>query len=198
MVPSASLRRSLPRALGPTLRTRSVILAIAACGFGLCAALLLADAPAPAETAGGQVLGNFSVSGAADPPANFSEKANAFRAGGALYVEKLEFFHNPGTVPPVKLTKDEGGVAVVHVWAHRPLVQLASTKCEFARTVRFAIPTTLLVGVKRVLIVNHDTESRQLLFENEELASLLREPEPASAAAAWKEPLPVSGNGCGA
>lgn len=160
--------------------------------------LLFVDEPTPSEAADGQVLGNFSVSGAADPPANFSEKANAFKSKGSLYVEKLEFFNSAGTVPPVTLTKGEVGTAVVHVWARRPLVQLIGTKCEFARTIRFSIPTELLVGINRVLLVNHDTGARQALVENQDLAVLLRQPEIVSAASAWKEPLPVSGKGCGA
>ncbi|QTN21468.1 hypothetical protein HZ992_14875 [Rhizobacter sp. AJA081-3] len=160
--------------------------------------MLFVDEPTPSEAAKGQVLGDFDVSGTADPPANFSVEASTFTAGGALHIEKLEFFHNVGAVPPVTLTKGEGGTAVVHIWARRPLVQLIGTKCEFARTVRFSIPTPLLVGVTRVLLVNHDTGATQVLVENEALASLLREPELASASGRWSKALPVAGNGCGA
>jgi hypothetical protein len=156
------------------------------------------DEPTPSEAAEGRILGNFGVSGPTDIPANFSQKVKAFKAGEALYIEKLEFFNSAGTVQPVTLTKAESGTVVVHVWARRPLVQLIGTKCEFARTIRFSIPSSLLVSIKRVLLVNHDTGARQVLVENEELASLIRNPELASAAVAWQEPLPVSGNGCGA
>lgn len=160
--------------------------------------LLFVDEPAPSEAKLGQVLGDFDVSGTADPPANFSVEANAFASGGALYVEKLEFFNNSGRVPPVTLTKQEGGTAVVHIWARRPLVQLMGTKCEFTRTVRFSIPASLLAGVTRVLLVNHDTGVTQVLVENEALARLLREQMLASASGGWPKPLPAVGNGCGA
>jgi hypothetical protein len=178
------------------LRTRTIVLAITVCTLALCGGLLFVDEPTPSEAAQGQVLGAFDVSGAADPPVNFSEKANVFKARGALYIEKLEFFNHAGTVPPATLTKGGDGTVVVHIWARRPLVQLIGMKCEFARTVRFSIPTPLLTDITRVLLVNHDTGARQVLVENEALASLLREPELVSATGGWRKPLPVSGNGC--
>jgi hypothetical protein len=160
--------------------------------------LLSVNEPAPSEAANGQILDNFDISAAADPPANFSSKANAFRSADALYVQKLEFFHSAGTVAPVTLTRGSGGTAVVHIWTRQPLFQFVSTKCEFARTVRFSVPTALLVGIERIDLINHDTGAKQALFESVELANLLRGPQLASATAVWQGPLPASGNGCGA
>lgn len=143
------------------------------------------------------MLGNFDISAPSAPPANFSEDVRIHIAGGALHIEKLEFFHNPGVVLPPTMTKGEDGSAFIHVWVTRPRVQLISTKCEFARTLRFSIPKSALIGIKRLVLVNHDTVAREILSEPHSLARLLQQPEVESDQVGWPNTLAAAGSGCG-
>lgn len=182
--------------LGPTLRVRIVVASILGCTILAAGYLFAADEPTPSEAAAGQVLGNFGVSAPSDPPPNFSLDMRAHMESGALHIEKLEFFYEPGTVPAPTLTKGTDGSAYVHVWVTKPRFRLISTKCEFVRAVRFSIPRTELFGAKKLVLINHDTGATQVLAESESLGRLLREPEVAWGQSKWNSSL--SGSGCGA
>lgn len=159
---------------------------------------MLVERPAPSASSQGSPLGDFEASGPFDTPPDSSEEPRLFVAGGSLYVEKLENFFNAGAVPQPKLTRRENGEAVVHIWVNRPAVRLIETKCLYARTLRFSIPSASLVGVNRLLVVNHDTNTQQVLAEKEVLAGILHAPQVASANGVWQTRLPTAGAGCGA
>lgn len=159
--------------------------------------LLALDAPVPFGSAAGQRVGNFGISAPSDPPANFSLNMMAYMEGGALQVEKMEFFHDAGNVPTPILTIGEDGSANIHIWVTRPRFRLVSTKCEFTRTVRFSIPKAELVGVRKLVLINHDTGVNQVLAEGESLVRLLGEREVAPGYSARQSKLSTTGNGCG-
>jgi hypothetical protein len=182
----------------PHLRLRTFAVCSLGCAIAAGAYLLVSDRPAPADAAAGQPLGDFVISAPSDTPANVSLDMRAHMAQGALHVEKLESFFEPGIVPPPTMTKGEDGSAFVHIWVTRPRVRLFSTKCEFVRTVRFSIPKPNLTGARKLVLVNHDTGTTQVLADAEFLGRLLREPEAASGEASWQSNLSATGSGCGA
>lgn len=171
----------------------------ATCGFALVAAIYFfsSEAPVPADAVAGQLIAHFTASAPFDPPANFSLEMRAHMEAGALSVEKLEFFYEPGPVPHPTITSGPDGTAQVHVWVTRPRIRLFNTKCEFVRNLQFAIPKSALVSASKLVLVNHDTGAVQVLAEAEALSRLLREPE-CPTQVAKLPPNQSTGGGCGA
>lgn len=117
---------------------------------------------------------------------------------GALRVEKLEFFHETGPVRGPTMTKTENGTVQIHVWVARPRVKLLGTKCEFVRTLQFAIPRSALISATKLVLVNHNTETVQVLAESDALGRLLQQPEKPSPPSRPSGGLSAGGSGCGA
>ena len=180
------------------MRFRSVVLSLLALTVVAAGSYLLAaEESPPPDAAAGRVLNNFGVSTPSDPPANFSLEMRAHKESGALHIEKLEFFYEPGTVPAPTLTKGADGSAYVHIWVTRPRIRLFGTKCEFVRTVRFSIPEAELEGIKKLILVNHDTEASQVLADSNSLARLLLEPAVAQGKSSRIIGFSGTGSGCG-
>ena len=180
------------------MRIKLTLLTVAACCAALLAYFLVGDAPAPDEAEAGSMLSEFSASRSMDPPVDASNDFKISGFNGSLYVEILEFFYDPGPVPIPTLTVGPEGAARVHLWVSHPRVRLFGTKCEFVRRVRFAIPKASLAGATSLSIVNHDTQSRQLLAESAELDRLLRAPEVLRPNLTASNADSITGGGCGA
>ena len=182
------------------MRLKRLIPAIAGCAIAVGLYLLNSEAPAPADAATGQLLTDFAVSAPSDPPANFSEAMRAHMEADALRVETLEFFHEPGAVHVPTMTKTEDGAVQVHVWVARPRARLIGTKCEFVRTLQFAIPKSALITATKLVLVNHDTGAVQVLAETDALGRLLQEPEepPPPSRPLGNLAAAAAGSGCGA
>ncbi len=162
---------------GSSLRMKRLILAIVICATAAGLYLLNSETPAPSDAAIGQLLTDFTVSPASDPPANFSEAMRAHMKTGSLHVEKLEFFHDSGEVHVPTITKTEDGEVQIHVWVVRPRVRLIATKYEFVRTLQFSIPKSELISASKLVLMNHDTGSVQVLADADALSYLLHEPK---------------------
>ena len=179
------------------LTLKRIALVFGGCIIAVGLWLLNSQAPAPADAAIGRPLLSFSMSVPADPPVGFSLEMNAHVEAGALLVEKLEFFYESGPVHVPTITKAEDGTAKIHVWVERPRVQLFGTKCEFVRMLRFSIPKSELTTVRRLVMVNHDTETVQVLAGSDELSRILREPEKPSQSNIPNGAPAKTGSGCG-
>jgi hypothetical protein len=171
--------------------TCAVVLATAAYIFSL-------DAPAPVEAAAGTELTDFTASPPSDPSANASFDVHTYMQAGALHVEKLEVFHAPGFVPNPILTMAPDGTAEVHVWVNLPRVRLFNTKCEYVRSLHFAIPKSALGSANKLVLVNHDTFAVKVLAAPEVLNRWLQEPERSPQASGSLPNRPLQAGGCGA
>jgi len=176
---------------------KRLVFAVVGCVIAVGSYLLNSEAPAPADAATGQLLTDFVASAPLDISANFSEEMLAHMEAGALRVEKLEGFHEPGAVR-VPTMKTEDGAVQVHVWVSRPRVRLMGTKCELVRTLQFAIPKSALITASRLVLVNHDTGAVRVLAETDALARLLQEPEKPLPPSRPRGNLAAVGSGCGA
>lgn len=179
----------------PTLIPRSIFIATVSIIVVWLALFFLASPPT--EAVNGQPLASFSFSTPADPPTDFSLEMRAHMEAGALHAEKLEFFRARGQVHVPTITKAQDGTVKVHVWAERPLIELVGTKCEFVRTLRFAISKSDLTAAQRLVLVNHDTDTVQVLAEAEQIRRLLGEPDRPSLPATSGVDLAKTGGGCG-